>query len=262
MLSQSMLADISEGLPSDLLSRRPDIVEAEHSLKAANSNIGAARAAFFPKIQLTASAGSSSTSLSGLFKAGSGAWTFSPSITVPIFDYGYNKATLDVAKIEKSIQVADYEKAIQTAFKEVANALAGRATYVTQTQADRDYVTAAQNYYDIAQARYQHGTDNFLTLLDAQRSLYTAQQQLVTDTLSQLSNLITLYKVLGGGWSEQSATADTAALVVRAGSRSVAASARTVAPAFARRIACAACSPPVQRRDDEVRSDSVDSGAL
>ncbi|MDN7431468.1 efflux transporter outer membrane subunit [Burkholderia sp. AU45388] len=218
MSSPSMLADISEGLPSDLLSRRPDIVEAEHSLKAANANIGAARAAFFPKIQLTASAGSSSTSLSGLFKAGSGAWTFSPSITVPIFDYGYNKATLDVAKIQKSIQVADYEKAIQTAFKEVANALAGRATYVAQTQADRDYVTAAQNYYDIAQVRYQHGTDSFLTLMDAQRSLYTAQQQLVTDTLSKLSNLITLYKVLGGGWSEQSATAETAARVVRAGS--------------------------------------------
>ncbi|WP_321888817.1 efflux transporter outer membrane subunit [Paraburkholderia bannensis] len=210
MTSQSLLADIGEGVPSDLLTRRPDIVEAEHSLKAANADIGAARAAFFPKIELTASAGTSSSGLSGLFKAGSGAWTFAPSITMPIFDYGYNKATLDVAKIEKNIEIADYEKTIQTAFKEVANGLAGRSTYVAQTVADREYVTAAQQYYDIAQARYQRGTDSFLTLLDAQRSLYTAQQQLVTDTLSQLSNLITLYKALGGGWSETSVPAQAA----------------------------------------------------
>ncbi|WP_321960523.1 efflux transporter outer membrane subunit [Paraburkholderia sp. J7] len=211
MTSQSMLADIGEGVPSDLLTRRPDIVEAEHTLKAANANIGAARAAFFPKIELTASAGASSTSLTDLFKAGSGAWTFAPTITMPIFDYGYNKATLDVAKIEKNIDIADYEKAIQTAFKEVANGLAGRSTYVAQTLADREYVMAAQQYYDIAQARYQRGTDSFLTLLDAQRSLYTAQEQLVTDTLSQLSNLITLYKALGGGWSETSVTAQASA---------------------------------------------------
>ncbi|WP_322045212.1 efflux transporter outer membrane subunit [Paraburkholderia sp. J67] len=212
MSSEPMLADIGEGVPSDLLVRRPDIVEAEHTLKAANANVGAARAAFFPKIELTASAGTSSTSLSSLFKAGTGAWTFAPTITMPIFDYGYNKASLDVAKIEKNIDIADYEKAIQTAFKEVANALAGRTTYVDQTLADREYVMAAQRYYDIAQARYQRGTDSFLTMLDAQRSLYTAQQQLVTDTLSQLSNLITLYKALGGGWNETGASAQTAAV--------------------------------------------------
>ena len=205
--STALLADIGEGVPSDLLMRRPDIVEAEHTLKAANANIGAARAAFFPKIELTATAGSSSSSLSGLFKAGSGVWEFAPSISIPIFDFGNNKASLDVAKIEKNIDIADYEKTIQTAFKEVANALAGRATYVDQVDADRDYVGSAQQYYNLAQARYRQGTDSFLTLLDAQRTLYTAQQQLVSDTLSQLSNLVTLYKVLGGGWSETTVTA-------------------------------------------------------
>jgi multidrug efflux system outer membrane protein len=195
----TMFADIGAGLPSTLLTRRPDIVQAEHALKAANANVGAARAAFFPKIELTASAGTSSSNLSGLFKAGSGAWAFSPSVSLPIFDYGSNKASLDVAKIEKSIEIADYESAIQTAFKEVANALSARATYVDQVAADRDYVASAQSYYTIAEARYKAGTDSFLTFLDAQRTLYTAQQQLATDSLSRQSNLVTLYKVLGGG---------------------------------------------------------------
>ncbi|KWH23919.1 efflux transporter outer membrane subunit [Burkholderia multivorans] len=199
----TMFADIGAGVPSELLTRRPDIVAAEHTLKAANANIGAARAAFFPKIELTATAGTASTGLTQLFKAGTGAWTFAPSITMPIFDYGSNKASLDVARIEKDIDVAEYEKTIQTAFKEVANALAGRETYVTQIEADRDYVRSAQDYYDLAQARYRAGTDSFLTLLTAQRTLYTAQQQLVTDQLAKLSNLVTLYKVLGGGWSER-----------------------------------------------------------
>ncbi|WP_322025585.1 efflux transporter outer membrane subunit [Burkholderia sp. BCC1977] len=203
----AMLADIGAGVPSDLLARRPDIVAAEHTLKAANANIGAARAAFFPKIELTATAGTASSGLSQLFKAGTGAWTFAPTITMPIFDYGSNKASLDVAKIDKDIDVADYEKAIQTAFKEVANALAGRDTYVAQVDADREYVRSARDYYDLAQARYRTGTDSFLTLLTAQRTLYTAQQQLVTDQLASLSNRVTLYKVLGGGWSATSTAA-------------------------------------------------------
>lgn len=197
---ESMFADIGAGVPSLLLTRRPDIVQAEHALKAANANIGAARAAFFPKIELTASAGTSSSTLSSLFKAGTGAWAFAPSVSVPIFDYGSNKASLDVAKIEKQIEVADYESAIQTAFKEVSNALTARATYVDQVEADRDYVTSAQRYYTLAQARYKAGTDSFLTFLDAQRTLYTAQQQLASDSLSRQANLVTLYKVLGGGW--------------------------------------------------------------
>ena len=195
----SMFAEIDAGLPSTLLTRRPDIVEAEHALKAANANVGAARAAFFPKIELTATAGSSSSTLSGLFKAGTGAWAFAPTVSLPIFDYGSNKASLDVAKIEKNIEIADYESAIQTAFKEVSNALTARATYIDQVSADHDYVTSAQSYYTIARARYKAGTDSFLTFLDAQRTLYTAQQQLASDTLSQQSNLVTLYKVLGGG---------------------------------------------------------------
>ncbi len=197
---ESMFADIGAGVPSLLLTRRPDILQAEHALKAANANIGAARAAFFPKIELTATAGTSSSTLSNLFKAGTGAWAFAPSVSVPIFDYGSNKASLDVAKIEKQIEVADYESAIQTAFKEVSNALTARATYVDQVQADREYVTSAQNYYTLAEARYKAGTDSFLTFLDAQRTLYTAQQQFATDVLSRQSNLVTLYKVLGGGW--------------------------------------------------------------
>ncbi|WP_211606642.1 efflux transporter outer membrane subunit [Paraburkholderia nemoris] len=197
---ETMFADIGAGVPSLLLTRRPDIVQAEHALKAANANIGAARAAFFPKIELTASAGTSSSTLSSLFKAGTGAWAFAPSVSVPIFDYGSNKASLDVAKIEKQIEVADYESAIQTAFKEVSNALTARATYVDQVEADRDYVTSAQRYYTLAQARYKAGTDSFLTFLDAQRTLYTAQQQLASDSLSRQANLVTLYKVLGGGW--------------------------------------------------------------
>lgn len=199
---ESMFADIGAGVPSLLLTRRPDIVQAEHALKAANANIGAARAAFFPKIELTATAGTSSSTLSGLFKAGTGAWAFAPSVSMPIFDYGSNKASLDVATIEKQIEVADYESTIQTAFKEVSNALSARATYIDQVQADREYVTSAQRYYTLAEARYKAGTDSFLTFLDAQRTLYTAQQQLATDTLSRQANLVTLYKVLGGGWEQ------------------------------------------------------------
>jgi multidrug efflux system outer membrane protein len=195
----SMFTEIDAGLPSTLLTRRPDIEEAEHALKAANANIGAARAAFFPKIELTATAGSSSSTLSGLFKAGTGAWAFAPTVSLPIFDYGSNKASLDVAKIEKNIEIADYESAIQTAFKEVSNALTARATYIDQVNADHDYVSSAQSYYTIAQARYKAGTDSFLTFLDAQRTLYTAQQQLASDSLSQQTSLVTLYKALGGG---------------------------------------------------------------
>jgi len=203
--SQGLFVDVGAGLPSDLLTRRPDIIAAEHTLKAANANVGAARAAFFPKIELTATAGTTSTALSSLFKAGTGAWAFEPSISVPIFDYGYNKANLDVAQIEKKIEIADYEKAIQSAFEDVANALAGRRTYVEQVKADRDYAASAQNYYELAQARYAQGTDSLPTLLSAQVTRNTAQTQLDQDRLAQLSNLITLYKALGGGWQEHSA---------------------------------------------------------
>ncbi|WP_347558096.1 efflux transporter outer membrane subunit [Robbsia sp. KACC 23696] len=194
-------APVPAGLPSELLTRRPDIVEAEHALKAGNAYVGAARAAFFPTISLTASAGTTSSQLSQLFKAGTGAWAFAPTISTPLFSFGELKASLDVAKVEKDIYVADYEKAIQTAFKEVSNALAGRATYDDQLAADAEYVDAAQKYYDTALGRYHAGLDSFLTLLTAQRTLYTAQTQWVSDRLSQQENLVTLYTALGGGWS-------------------------------------------------------------
>ncbi|MGI4861320.1 MAG: efflux transporter outer membrane subunit [Janthinobacterium lividum] len=199
-LDAAQLPPVDAGIPSDLLVRRPDILEAEHTLQAANANIGAARAAFFPSIQLTTAVGTSSVALSGLFKAATGAWTFEPTVTLPIFNYGNNQATLDAAKIQTQIEVANYDKAIQTAFKEVANALAGRATYVEQVATDREYVSAATHYNELSQARYRTGTDNFLVLLDAERTLYAARQQLINDRFAELANLITLYKALGGGW--------------------------------------------------------------
>ncbi len=176
------------GLPSDLLQRRPDILEAEHQLMAANASIGAARAAFFPSISLTANAGTMSRQLSGLFDAGSGSWLFQPSINLPIFTAGSLRASLDYAKIQKDINVAQYEKAIQTAFQEVADGLAARGTFTEQLQAQRDLVKASDEYYQLADKRYRTGVDNYLTLLDAQRSLFTAQQQLITDRLNQLTS--------------------------------------------------------------------------
>ncbi len=195
------------GLPSDLLARRPDILAAEHQLKAANANIGAARAAFFPTISLTGSAGTASASLGGLFDAGSGAWSFMPSITMPIFAGGALRASLDVSKVRKSIQVAQYEKSIQTAFREVSDALAGRGTLQTQIVAQRQLVDASQRAYDLSRQRFDQGVDNYLSVLDAQRSLYSSQQVLVQTRLARLSNLVTLYRTLGGGWSGQTVAA-------------------------------------------------------
>ncbi|MCP1607664.1 outer membrane protein, multidrug efflux system [Pseudomonas citronellolis] len=204
-LEQQVLAQVPAGLPSDLLQRRPDVLEAEHQLKAANANIGAARAAFFPSISLTANAGSLSPDLSGLFDAGSGTWLFKPSISLPIFNAGSLKASLDLAKVQKNIYVAQYEKAIQTAFSEVADGLAARGTYGEQLTAQRALVKASEDYYRLAEKRYRTGVDNYLTLLDAQRSLFSAQQQLITDRLNQLTSEVNLYKALGGGWQESTA---------------------------------------------------------
>lgn len=191
--------DLPVGLPSDVLLRRPDIAQAEHTLKGANANIGAARAAFFPKLSLTAAFGSSSLTLDTLFAAGSGAWSFAPQITAPIFDAGKNLANLDSAEVNRDIAVAKYEKTIQTAFREVSDALAGKATYTAQAQAQGALVEAAGDSYRLSKARYDRGIDSYLTVLDSQRSLYGAQQDLVTVQVSRLSNLVTLYKVLGGG---------------------------------------------------------------
>jgi multidrug efflux system outer membrane protein len=191
--------EISPGLPSEVLLRRPDILEAEHQLKAANADIGAARAAFFPRISLTAAIGTSSTELSGLFKAGSGAWSYAPEIVMPIFDartWSAHKA----ANVQREIAVTQYEKAIQGAFREVADTLAVRGTVDQQLSAQQSYVNAVAETYRLSNSRYDKGIDNYLSVLDAQRSLYAGQQVLVSLRLAKLANQVKLYAVLGGGW--------------------------------------------------------------
>lgn len=195
----SFVADLPAGLPSDLLRNRPDIQQAEHALQGANANIGAARAAFFPRITLTAAGGTASGSLSGLFEPGSGAWSFMPQVSLPIFEGGRNIANLEVAEIQKDINIARYEGTIQTAFREVADALAGRGTYDAQVAAQQALVDATDESYALAERRYRSGIDSFLTLLDAQRSLYAAEQELIRTQLARVSNTVNLYKVLGGG---------------------------------------------------------------
>jgi outer membrane protein, multidrug efflux system len=203
-LSESLTAmkDLAPGLPSDVLLSRPDILQAEGLLKGANANIGAARAAFFPRITLVSSVGLGSDDLAGLFKAGSFAWSFAPRVTLPIFDAGSNRATLQVAEVDRDIAVAQYEKAIQTAFREVADGLAQRGTIDDQVTAQQSLTDATAESYRLSQARYEKGVDSYLNVLDSQRSLYGAQQNLITTRLSRLTNLVTLYKVLGGGAGE------------------------------------------------------------
>jgi NodT family efflux transporter outer membrane factor (OMF) lipoprotein len=194
------LPDVPAGTPSDVLVRRPDVRQAEQQLIAANANIGAARAAFFPRITLTAGVGSASTELSGLFKGGSWGWTVAPQLLLPIFDAGRNSAGLASANVQRDIAVAQYEKAIQTAFREVADALAGRATFGDQLQAQRNVAEAEAVRYRLSELRYTNGVSSYLDLLDAQRSLFAAQQALVQTRLQQLQNQVLLYKALGGGW--------------------------------------------------------------
>ncbi|MFT3719315.1 efflux transporter outer membrane subunit [Pseudorhodoferax sp.] len=197
------LAPLPASLSSNVLLLRPDVLYAEHTLKAANADIGAARAAFFPSISLTAAAGRSSTQLSSLFGGGARTWSFVPTITVPIFQGGALQAELDAATIGKDINVAQYEKAIQTAFSEAADALAARARINEQIDAQTALVAASQRRHALALARYQRGVDSYLEALDAQRSLYSAQQALVTLQLQEAANRVTIYKVLGGGADAQ-----------------------------------------------------------
>ncbi|KRC26132.1 AdeC/AdeK/OprM family multidrug efflux complex outer membrane factor [Acidovorax sp. Root217] len=195
------LPELPAGVPSDLLLRRPDLLQSEHQLKAATANIGAARAAFYPRISLTATAGSGSADLSGLFKAGSGSWSFIPQISLPIFDGGANQANLDSAVAARDIAVAQYEKAIQTAFREVADALAQRSAVGDQLQAQTALVQGSGEVLQMSQARFDRGVDSYLDVLDAQRTWYSARQALIGTRLARLSNGVTLYKALGGGWS-------------------------------------------------------------
>jgi outer membrane protein, multidrug efflux system len=205
----NMVVELEEGIPSDVLVRRPDVLAAEHQLMAANAQIGAARAAFLPAITLTGNFGTESTQLSGLFKGGSRAWTFSPDISVPIFAGGANIANLQATKLARDTAVAQYEKAIQTAFREVADALVARGTLDEQLAAQQALVTASAAAYRLADMRYRGGIDSYLSALDAQRTLYSAQQQLQTVRLTRLENLVTLYKALGGGLLEHAAAAST-----------------------------------------------------
>jgi multidrug efflux system outer membrane protein len=199
---QAILADIPAGLPSDLLARRPDILQAEALLRSENANIGAARAAFFPQISLTGTLGSASATLGGLFAAGSGAWSFVPSLLAPIFNGGANQANLDIARIDKDIGVAQYEKAIQSAFREVSDGLAARGTYDEQLAALQRYTAAEQRRLDLASMLYKNGIDSYLNVLTAQTDLYNAQTALVTARLNRLTSLVDLYRALGGGWLE------------------------------------------------------------
>jgi outer membrane protein, multidrug efflux system len=190
--------DLSAGLSSEVLLRRPDVIQAEDLLKAAYADIGAARAAFFPRISLTAAFGTASEDLSGLFKSGSGAWSYAPQIVMPIFD-ARTWSALKAARVQRQIAVTQYEKAIQNAFKEVADALAVRGTVGQQVAAQESLVHAVAETYRLSYSRYDKGIDSYLSVLDAQRSLYAAQQGLVSLRLAKLANQVRLYAVLGGG---------------------------------------------------------------
>ncbi len=198
-----LVADLPAGVPSEVLARRPDVLAAEHALRSANATIGAARAAFFPSITLTAAGGTASASLDGLFGSGSGAWSFSPRINLPIFAGGALRASLDVAEVRTSAEVARYERAVQGAFREVADALEGRAFLDEQLRAQAARVAAEARRFELSELRYRGGVDSYLTVLTAQRDLYGARQQLIQVRLARLSNLVDLYKALGGGWRER-----------------------------------------------------------
>jgi len=196
----NLVAEVSPGLSSELVQRRPDILQAEHTLQAANANIGAARAAFFPTISLTANVGSQSSQLSELFSAGTGVWSFAPQITLPIFTGGQNMATLDSAKLSQRIDVVNYQKAIETAFREVADTLVASSSYADQIQVELKLINAQQRRYELANLRFRQGDDSYLNVLSAQQDLYSAQQELLQGQFRKLASQISLYQALGGGW--------------------------------------------------------------
>ncbi|MGZ5199939.1 MAG: efflux transporter outer membrane subunit [Telluria sp.] len=201
-LAKTDLPDLPAGLPSDLLAERPDIRAAEQQLIAANANIGAARAAYFPRIALTATGGSASNALGSLFSGGHWGWTVAENVTMPIFDFGRTRAGVEGSKAARDAAVAGYERSIQTAFREVSDALAGQATFAEQLRAARSSADTEANRFSLVDQRYRTGTASYLDLLDAQRSLFSAQLTAVQANLARLQNQVTLYRVLGGGWSE------------------------------------------------------------
>jgi multidrug efflux system outer membrane protein len=201
-LHVSGLVELPAGLPSEVLLRRPDVQQAERLLRAANANIGAARAAFFPSISLTGGAGYSSDELSGIFNDGTRVWSFSPQVNLPIFTGGRNLASLRSAKVDRDIALAQYEQAIQSGFREVADALALTRTLAEQKAAQEALVAAATQADQLSRVRYESGRDSYLVLLDSQRTLYGAQQSLIATRLSEQANRVLLYRVLGGGWKE------------------------------------------------------------
>lgn len=202
----SGLPALPSGLPSEVLLRRPEVIAAEHTLLAANANIGAARAAFFPSITLTGTVGSTSDEFSGLFDAGTDAWSFVPRINLPIFQGGRLRAALGMAQADRDIALAQYEKAIQTGFREVADALALSRALAEQRAAQEALVEAATRSLELSDERYRAGQDSYLLLLDAQRTLFSARQALVATQLSEQVNRINLYKALGGGWPTRTGT--------------------------------------------------------
>lgn len=187
------------GLPSDLLNNRPDVKSSEYQLSAAGANIGAAKAALFPTITLTGSAGYASTELSDLFKSGAGIWSIGPSLDLPIFDWGTRRANVNISKTDQQLALASYEKSIQTAFREVNDALATRNNIGDRLQAQRRLVEATNRNYTLSTARFRAGIDGYLTVLDAQRTSYSAEQGLLLLQQANLNNQVELYKTLGGG---------------------------------------------------------------
>lgn len=206
---QFSIERLPAGLTSEVMLNRPDIRAAEHDLRKANANIGAARAAFFPSISLTSTIGTGSTELSGLFGAGNRTWAFSPTINLPIFNWGSLKASLDVAKISQHSAVASYEKAVQAAFQDVSDALVARETLQQQYEANVRTQKAYNDRLQLVNLRYRHGVDSSLDVLDAERSSYSADMTVLANQLSMLENLADLYKALGGGLKAKTDTQAT-----------------------------------------------------
>ncbi|OUI90043.1 RND transporter [Acetobacter persici] len=212
---QTLLADLPAGLPSDLLERRPDIVSAEHNLLSAQANIGAARAAFFPRLTLTANDGVSSLQFHKLFTAAATTWGLNPSLQIPLWTWGMNSGNLKASKAERDVQIATYEKTVQSAFREVADALAAREAYLDEKKQADDLVVSSADAFRLAKMRFNAGSDSYLTTLESQRSYLQAQQMQIMVAVSKYQNLITIYRALGGGWTPHTQAPANPASVVR-----------------------------------------------